>query len=129
MKIVLFDGVCNLCNVTINFIIKKDENNEFKFSSLQSSFSRKYLEANSVNSESFSTIMLIENDQVYTKSTAVLMIFKLLKGYHWVKYLLHIPKFIRDAIYMVVSRNRYFLFGKNDICMIPTKELKAKFLD
>ncbi|CAM1371431.1 thiol-disulfide oxidoreductase DCC family protein [Tenacibaculum xiamenense] len=129
MKIILFDGVCNLCNVTINFIIKKDENNEFKFSSLQSSFSRKYLEANNVNSESFSTIMLIENDQVYTKSTAILMIFKFLRGYHWMKYLLHIPKFIRDAIYMVVSRNRYFLFGKNNTCMIPTKELKAKFLD
>ena len=129
MKIVLFDGICKLCNYSVKFIIKKDLNNHFKFSSLQSEFSKKTLAKNHLNHLKLSTIVLIEQNQVYTKSTAVLKILTHLKGYKWTRFFLFIPKSIRDFIYDLISRNRYSLFGKNNSCMIPSKDLAEKFIE
>ena len=126
--IILFDGVCNLCNSTVQFIIKRDVNNNFKFASLQSDFGQSFLKSKNIDTKNLATIIVIEEDNFYQESTAILRIVEKLKGFHWVKFLLIVPKFIRDFVYKVVSKNRYLLFGKQESCMLPSKNLKKKFI-
>ncbi|CAM1341561.1 thiol-disulfide oxidoreductase DCC family protein [Tenacibaculum amylolyticum] len=128
MKLVLFDGVCNLCNSTITFIIKRDVSNQFKFASLQSDFARESLQKIGFSNVQLSTIIFLDNEKIYTKSSAILRITKELKGYEWTKFLLLIPAPIRDFFYKIIAKNRYLLFGKQDSCMLPSKELLEKFL-
>lgn len=87
------------------------------------------LKKKKINSKKLSTIVLIEKDFYYTKSTAILMILKHLKGYEWFGILLFVPKFIRDFVYYIISKNRYLLFGKSDHCIIPTREYLEKFIE
>lgn len=128
MKIILFDGVCNLCNSTVQFIIDRDKNNEFKFASLQSDFGVSFLKEKQLDTENLSTIILIESDRFYMESTAILRITKRLKGYKWTKFLLMTPGFIRDFVYKIISKNRYLILGKQVSCMLPSEELKQKFV-
>ncbi len=131
-NIILFDGVCNLCNSSIQFIIKKDKKNVFTFASLQSDAAKNILLQyfpKKKNNNRFNTIYLIKNGTVLTESTAILHVFKELKlPYKLLFWFIIIPKFIRDIIYKFISKNRYKWFGKKDTCMVPTKELKSKFL-
>ena len=132
MKIILFDGVCNLCNSTVNFIIVRDITDQFKFASLQSEYGKKELIRLGLSLTDFSTIILIEGNKVYLKSTAILKIYKELKGYKWTKYFLKLPPSLMDYLYMFISKNRYSFFGKNEdnnSCLLPTLELENKFLD
>jgi predicted DCC family thiol-disulfide oxidoreductase YuxK len=128
--IVLFDGICNLCNSTVQFIIKRDKNNVFKFSSLQSEFGQNFLKERNLSSTSFNSIILYEPGVAYyTKSTAVLKIAQNLSfPYNILSIFLLIPSPIRDSIYSLLSKNRYHLFGKQNSCMIPTPENKKKFI-
>ena len=129
MKVILFDGVCNLCNSTIQFIINRDQYNEFKFASLQSKFGQAFLKERGLNDADFTTIILIDQNHYYDKSDAVLRIFKRLKGYWWMRFFLIIPRFSRDGVYSFISKNRYLLFGKQEAsCMLPTKKLISKFI-
>lgn len=129
-KIILFDGVCNLCNSTVQFVIDYDPENKFKFASLQSDFGQNFLKENNLSTEAFKSIILVEGEKYYTQSDAVLRIGKELKGkYKYAGALLWIPRFIRDFVYSIVSKNRYSWFGKKDNCWLPTPELKEKFLD
>lgn len=128
--IVLFDGVCNLCNSTVQFIIKRDTHNQFKFSSLQSEYGQNFLKERNLDSSDFKSIILYEPEVAYyTKSTAALKIAQNLGfPYNLLSVFLMIPSFIRDWIYSLVSKYRYHLFGKKDSCMIPTPENKRKFI-
>lgn len=128
--IVLFDGICNLCNSTVQFIIKRDKNNVFKFSSLQSEFGQNFLKERNLSSTDFNSIILYEPGVAYyTKSTAILKIVqKLGFPYKILSVFLLIPSLIRDSIYSLLSKNRYHLFGKKDSCMVPTPENKKKFI-
>jgi predicted DCC family thiol-disulfide oxidoreductase YuxK len=129
-KIVLFDGVCNLCNSSVQFIIKHDKKKQFLFASLQGEFGQEVLKKNNFSTESLNTLILIEGDKIFTRSTGVLRMMKHLGGGWSLLYgFIIFPKFIRDAVYNWVSKNRYKWFGKKDECMIPTKELKERFLD
>lgn len=130
-KIILFDGVCNLCNNAINFIIEHDKKDVFRFASLQSDLGKRLVSERGIDPEVLDTIFLIEPGVVYyEKSTAALKIAKDLSGgYSLMKHLLFLPEFIRDGVYNLVASNRYSWFGKKESCMIPTPELKAKFLD
>ena len=128
--IILFDGVCNLCNGAVQFAIERDPTAIFRFASLQSDFGQSILTQNVVNTEGGGTIILLENGKVYDRSTAALRVARQLSG--WIKYLyvfIFVPKFIRDFVYKIVARNRYRWFGKQESCWLPTKELKARFLD
>lgn len=127
-KIVLFDGVCNLCNGLVQFIIKHDQADRFRFAALQSDVGRQYLQRVQFSGIK-DTIVLIEKEQGYMKSAAALRIFRALKGYKWMGIFMFIPRRIRDFGYDLVARNRYKWFGRRDSCMVPTAELKAKFLD
>ena len=130
-KIVLFDGVCNLCNNTIQKIIKRDQKDLFRFAALQSEIGKKLVSERSIDIEKVDSIILIDPGVAYyTKSTAALEIGKNLKGYRTISsILLWFPGVLRDIVYDFIARNRYIWYGKKDQCMIPTPELKAKFLD
>jgi len=128
--ILFFDGVCNLCNSSVQFIIKRDKSNRFRFSSLQSSKSKELLPTDLVNTENLQTLVLLKDDKILTKSTAALNIARGLSGLWPILYIfMIIPKFLRDLAYDFIAKNRYKWFGKKDACMIPSPELKAKFID
>lgn len=127
--IILFDGVCNLCNRAVQFIIKHDKKNIFRFASLQSEAGRKLLSEYSLPLNELNSFILIENGKAYSRSTGALRVVKKLNGIlPWLYSFIIIPKIFRDSIYNWVAKNRYQWFGKKEECMIPTPELKARFL-
>lgn len=128
-SIILFDGVCNLCNSSINFVIKRDSANLYKFTALQEAPGIGLLKQYGINTLDTDSIILIENGKAYTKSSAALRVAKGLSGVWPVLYgFIIIPKWIRNAVYDYIAKNRYKWYGKKDSCMIPTPELKNKFL-
>ena len=131
MNIVLFDGVCNFCNSSILQIIKYDKTNKLRFSTLQSDFGLKTLKSLKMEENNLNTLIFIKNsNEVYTESTAILEIIKMLGGFPKVFLIFGIlPRRVRDFLYKNFSNNRYKLFGKKESCMIPTLELKEKFID
>jgi predicted DCC family thiol-disulfide oxidoreductase YuxK len=128
-QVILFDGVCNLCNQSVQFIIQKDPSGKFTFAALQSSFGKQLLENYQLPPRTYSVI-LIKNSKVYQRSSAALEIAKQLTGLWPLLYgLIIVPPFIRNAVYDWIARNRYRWFGRKDECMIPTPELKSRFLN
>jgi predicted DCC family thiol-disulfide oxidoreductase YuxK len=126
--LVLFDGICNLCNSGVNWLIKKDTKKLFLFASLQSSVATKLLQDYPQSVPD--SIVLIWEKRLYTQSSAILTISRLLPFPWKLLYaFIIIPKFIRDSIYKYIARNRYRWFGKKDACMIPTPELKERFVE
>ncbi|MDT0641851.1 thiol-disulfide oxidoreductase DCC family protein [Zunongwangia sp. F363] len=130
-KIVLFDGVCNLCDGAVNFIIKHDKKDIFRFASLQSEFGKKLVAERGLDPEAIDSVILIEPSVAYyRKSSAALEISRDLSGgYSLLKNFIFLPEGFRDLVYDLIAKNRYKWFGKKESCMIPTPELKAKFLD
>jgi predicted DCC family thiol-disulfide oxidoreductase YuxK len=128
-NIILFDGVCNLCNHSVQFIIKRDPKGHFKFASLQSEIGQKLVEQYGIP-KGIESIIYIENDKVYIKSSAALRISRKLNGYwRYLTILSILPSSFRDFIYDVIAKNRYKWFGKKESCLLPTKETRKRFLD
>mgnify|MGYP001551670184 FL=1 len=128
--IILFDGVCNLCNSAVNFVIKRDKKSVLKFAALQSSIARKFLLDNKLPVTDLSSFVFVEKGVIYTKSTGALRVCRYLNGLWPLMYgLIIVPPFIRDSIYKWISKNRYRWFGKKEICMIPTPDIKSRFLN
>lgn len=124
--VVLFDGVCNLCNQSIQLIIKQDKQDYFRFAALDSGYGRTMVDKYQVATDS---IVLIENGQAYTRSDAALRIARRLSGVYPLLYAaMVIPKFIRDHVYRLIARNRYRWFGKRQSCWMPSPQLSKKFL-
>ncbi|RYD80437.1 MAG: thiol-disulfide oxidoreductase DCC family protein [Sphingobacteriales bacterium] len=128
-NILLFDGVCNLCNGIVQFVIKRDSKRRFLFASLQSETGQEILKDFNLPAANFDSFILISDGKCYQKSTAALKVAKELNGF-WKAfyYLIFIPKPIRDFFYNLIAKNRYKIFGKRESCMIPTPELKSRFL-
>lgn len=127
--IVLFDGVCNFCNNSVNFIIERDPDNFFKFAPLQSETGQMLLRKFGIDHAEIDSVILIENERAYTYSTAALRIARRLSGFwSWFYGLVFVPAPIRDFFYRLFARNRYRLFGKKDACMMPTPEVRQRFL-
>ncbi|MBO6661883.1 MAG: DUF393 domain-containing protein [Roseivirga sp.] len=128
--ILLFDGVCNLCNSSVNFIIDHDPKGHFKFAALQSEFGQKKLEELGFDQEEFDSLVLLSGDKVYKKSSAALRIARKLSGLYPLLYVfIIIPPFIRHGVYNIIAKNRYKWWGKRDSCRMPTPELKARFVE
>lgn len=129
-QIIFFDGVCNLCNTSVDFIINRDRRRLFRFASLQSDFAKELLSARQVDVSTMSTIVLLKNDRFYYRSNAAL---EIARGLNFPWPLMYgfkiVPRFIRDWVYDTVSRNRYRWFGKRDTCRVPTPEEKVLFLE
>ncbi|MCD5324607.1 MULTISPECIES: thiol-disulfide oxidoreductase DCC family protein [Pontibacillus] len=126
--IVLFDGECNFCDQSVQFIIKRDPEGYFSFASLQSEIGQELLHKHQIPTHTDSFI-LIEDNQAYTKSSAALNVCKHLKGaWKGLRIFTLVPKFVRDRVYDVIAKNRYKWFGKKDSCMLPSKEIRKRFL-
>lgn len=128
-NIILFDGVCNLCNRLFKFIYKRDKKYVFTFGSIQSKPAQILLKKYDVNVD-LDSFILIKNNKVYKKSSAIIHVGLSLKGFYLLSAIFFIiPKPIRDFIYDIVAKNRYKWFGKRDKCIIPTKDMKERFLN
>ena len=119
-NVIKFDGVCNLCNGFVQFVVKRDKKSYFNFSTLQDSDNGK---------KEYQTIILEKTDERLEKSTAVLEIARNLSGpWPYLYLLLLVPKPLRDYVYSIIAKNRYHWFGKKDTCMVPSPDLKNRFL-
>ena len=128
--LVLFDGVCNLCNGFIQFVIKRDKNKRFMFAPLQSKAGEEVLKNLGKSTDEFDSMLFVVDGRPMLKSSAVLHIMRKLGGLWSLSYgFIIVPRFLRNWVYDIVASNRYRVFGKRDACMIPTPELKARFLD
>ncbi len=128
-KIILFDGVCNLCNSSVVFVIKRDKKDVFKFAPLQSDIGEELVKKHGIDTSKTDSIILVDGDTHYIKSSAALRIAKHLSGGWSLLYgFMIFPAFMRNWGYDFIARNRYKWYGKRESCMIPTPELKAKFL-
>lgn len=126
---VLFDGVCNLCNSTVQFIIRNDRRGRFRFAALQSEAGRQLLQQYQLPEKALNTVVLIAEGRAYTRSGAALEIARRLDGAWPLCYAAIImPRFFRDAVYNFIARNRYRWFGKQEACWMPAPELKQRFL-
>ena len=129
-RIVFFDGVCNLCQRSVQFILTHDSKATFSFASLQGDVAKKILSPHQLDTEQVNSLVLLENGKVYTRSTAALRVAKQLNGLWPILYVFMIvPPFIRDAVYNWIARNRYRWFGKQETCWLPRPEWKKRFLD
>lgn len=127
-RIVLFDGVCNFCNGSVNFIIRNDPDKRFRFAPLQSEVGQQ-LRAKFDIGEDVDSIILVEDEQAFMHSTAALHIARGLGGIWSIGYVfILIPAFIRDWFYKLFAKYRYKLFGKRDVCMMPTADVRGRFL-
>ncbi len=127
-KIVLFDGVCNLCSASVQFIIRHNKNEDLKFASLQSEFGQSQLTKFQLPAE-VKTIVFVTNGKALLRSDAALELCKYLDGlYPYLKILKVFPIFLRDWVYNIIARNRYKWFGKKDQCWLPTPDLASRFM-
>lgn len=128
--VILFDGICNYCNRIVNFIIRQDKKKIFLFASLQSDFGQSILKENNLPLDVFDSLLLLDKGKLFQKSTAGLRLYNKLPWYwKWTQLFWIFPRFIRDAGYDLVAKNRYKWFGKKEKCMVPTPELRDRFLD
>ena len=126
--VVLFDGVCKLCNGSVNFILRSDRKGRLKLATLQSDYGRSVLKEHGKNPDMLDSMMLLESDRLTVKSTAVIRISKYLDGaWPLCMIALVIPLFIRDFLYDIIAKNRYKWFGKYDTCRLPDPELEDRF--
>ena len=125
----LFDGVCNFCNASINFVIGRDSSGYFKFAPLQSGIGEELAAKHGIDRVETDSVILVEDGNVLTHSDAALGIARHMNGiWSWAYALRVIPRPVRDLAYKFIARNRYSLFGRRDACMMPTPEIRARFL-
>lgn len=127
--IILFDGICNFCDGAVNFTIKRDKHKKIKFAPLQSEAGRQLLKQYGLPEREMKSFLFIENGKVYDRSTAALRVSRYLTGLWPLLYgFIVVPSFIRNAVYDFIAKNRYKWFGQKDECMIPTPDVRARFL-
>jgi len=129
-NIIFFDGKCNLCSNSINFILNNEINSNLFFSSLQSKFAKRFLNKHSIHNKNHSSIIFFTKNKLYTKSNAVFKILMFLKFY--LRFLLIfkvLPTFLNNFFYDIISNNRYKWFGKKTICYVPRKDISRRFLE
>lgn len=128
--VLLFDGVCNLCNYWVNFVIDRDPEGRVMFAALQSDAGRQLLMQYNLDPEAMDTVVLIDNGKVYQRSDAIIRLSSHMKGgVRLLRTGVVFPRFVRDVIYNAVARKRYKWFGKRDQCRMPDPELKGRFLE
>jgi len=128
--IVIFDGVCNFCDASVNFIMDHDPEERFRFTASQHDSGKELLGQHGVDTESVETLFLLEDGQLYERSTAALRIARHLEApWSWAyRALIWIPKGLRDMVYNFIARHRYRIFGKKESCRMPTPEERARFI-
>ena len=129
LPVILFDGVCNFCNSTVNLVIRTDKTKRSKFTTLQSFAGQQLAEQYNLPANDMKSFVFIEDGKAYTKSTAALRVCRYMKWLWPLCYVfILVPKFIRDAVYDFIAARRYKWFGMKDQCMVPTPEVRSRFL-
>ena len=127
--IVLFDGVCNLCDASVRFVIDRDRTGRIRFAPLQSEAGQALLQRFGLLGADLDTMVLIEGDRIHTRSTATLRVARLLRRpWPLLAVFLLVPRFLRDFVYRAIARRRYRWFGRTEQCRVPTPELRERFL-
>ena len=128
--IVLFDGVCNFCNASVNCVIEHDKAGYLKFAPLQSEIGEQLIEKHGIDTADTDSVIVVENDRAYTHSSGALRIARQLDGiWSWTCAFIIVPKPIRDFLYRLFAKYRYRVFGRKDQCMLPSPEVRTRFLD
>lgn len=128
--VLLFDGVCNLCNGLVRWVVERDPGGTFRFASLQSAAGQAILEAHGLPTDDFETFVMVEGDRYYTKSAAALRVLRRLGLPYALAYaFVAVPRPLRDRVYDFVADRRYGWFGRRDSCMVPGPEIEARFLE
>jgi predicted DCC family thiol-disulfide oxidoreductase YuxK len=128
--VILFDGVCNLCNGSVLFILNRDPSGIFRFAPLQSETGKNLLSKFDLPNDKLDSIILVENNEYYLRSTAALKILRRLGALWKIVYVfMLVPRPVRDYIYDIVARNRYKWYGKRAECMIPSSDIESRFLE
>jgi len=128
--VILFDGICNLCVYSVQFIINRDSEDIFRFASIQSKIGQKFIEKYSIDITKNDSIILINDAKVNYRSTAFLSIVTQFKGFWKITFIFYlIPTFIRDILYNFIAKRRYSLFGKKNQCIVPNSNIKKKFYE
>ena len=128
-KIVIFDGECNFCNGSVNFIIRRDPESAFSFSPIQCSYAQELIKKFQISKVGIDTFLLIKDGRCFSHSTAALEITKDLSGFWYLFGVFKlVPAPLRDVFYKAFARNRYALFGKQDACMVPSSDVRSRFV-
>ena len=128
--LILFDGVCNLCNAWVRFVIRRDPTGVFRFAAQQSPVGRAMIEDRMKGAAQLSSVILIEDNAIFTESDAILQILaRLGPPWSWIALLQIIPRPARDACYRFIVRHRYQWFGRTEVCQVPSADIKSRFLD
>ncbi len=128
-KIILFDGVCNLCIGSVKFIIKNDSNDVFRLAAIQSPEGQEIIKKFSIDIEKIDSIVLIKKNKIKYRSSAVLCVLRNLNTvWRFLLIFSVLPSPIRDLFYRIIAKSRYKIFGRNNICMTPNEDIKSKFL-
>jgi predicted DCC family thiol-disulfide oxidoreductase YuxK len=128
--LILFDGVCNLCNAWVRFVVRRDPAGIFRFAAQQSPTGQAIIEEHLSGASQLSSVILIEDNSIYTESDAVLQIpARLSPPWSWIAFLRIIPRRIRDACYRFVVRYRYQWFGRTEVCQVPSRDLRSRFVE
>src|SRR5436190_18213285 len=128
--VIFFDGICNYCNAIINFIIRQDKRKIFRYATFQSNAGQKILKESKLPTQIFESFLLLDKGKLYSKSTASLRLYNKLPWFcKWTQLFWIFPGFIRNGVYDIIAKNRYKWFGKREECMVPTAELRERFLE
>ena len=127
--VILYDGVCVFCSRWVRFVARRDLNRRFRFTAIQSSYGTRLAQAFGIDPQNPDTNAVVHGGAAYFKSDAALTVLSALPGWGWVRVLRAVPKPLRDAVYNLVARNRYRIFGKYEACFVPDAEMRARVMD
>ena len=127
--VILFDGVCIFCSRWVRFVAKRDTAKRFRFTPIQSDYGARLAHAFGIDPDDPDTNAVVHGGEAFFKSDAALTVLSQLPGWRWVRVLFAVPKPLRDAVYSLVARNRYRIFGKYDACFVPDADLRARVME
>ena len=127
--VILFDGVCVFCSRWVHFVVARDVAARFRFTPIQSAYGTRLAQALGIDADDPDTNALIHGGVAWFKSDGALTVLSCLPGWRWVRVLLAVPRPLRDAVYNVVAKNRYRIFGKYDACIVPDTKMRTRVLE
>jgi predicted DCC family thiol-disulfide oxidoreductase YuxK len=127
--VILYDGVCVFCSRWVRFVIARDKDRRFRFTSIQSAYGTRLAQAFGIDPDDPDTNAVVHGGRAHLKSDAALTVLSNLPGWGWTRALFAVPKPLRDAVYSLVARNRYRIFGRYDVCFVPDAELRRRVLE
>lgn len=127
--VILFDGVCIFCSRWVRFVAKRDTTKRFRFTAIQSDYGAKLARTFGIDPDDPDTNAVVHNGEVFMKSDAALTVLSLLPGWSWARALFAVPRPLRNAVYNLVARNRYRIFGRYDACFVPDAELRSRVIE